>query len=118
MLRPLTLNWRPLIENEAAAGRFSHLGAEAPPAEEREAEQMLTFPSNEAAESSAGILGDHCTSKFQLALGGSSHVTAPVKGDKHSVRLSLPDVSRRLLSNGLQLRLVMPALWTAYVKTG
>mmetsp|Transcript_13317 Transcript_13317/g.48470 ORF Transcript_13317/g.48470 Transcript_13317/m.48470 type:complete len:274 (+) Transcript_13317:1486-2307(+) len=61
-----------------------------------------TLPSKLAVEHSPGTVGDHCTSKFQLSLGGSSLTTSPVIVSQHSVRLSLPHVSSRPESAGHQ----------------
>ena len=44
-------------------------------------------------ESTPGVVVDHCTSKFQLELAGSSASTSPASVSQHSVRLSLPHVS-------------------------
>mmetsp|Transcript_26313 Transcript_26313/g.84185 ORF Transcript_26313/g.84185 Transcript_26313/m.84185 type:complete len:662 (-) Transcript_26313:135-2120(-) len=50
------------------------------------------LPSNEAVERMPGVRGDHCTSKFQLELAGSSARTLPSLESHTSVRLSLPQV--------------------------
>mmetsp|Transcript_3634 Transcript_3634/g.9930 ORF Transcript_3634/g.9930 Transcript_3634/m.9930 type:complete len:275 (-) Transcript_3634:753-1577(-) len=54
-----------------------------------------TRPSNEAAENSPGVVGLHCTSKFQLPLEGSSQSGSPESVSQQMVRLSFPEDSIR-----------------------
>jgi hypothetical protein len=53
-----------------------------------------TRPSKEEVESTPGVVVDHCTSKFQFELAGSSARISPASVSQHSVRLSFPQVSK------------------------